>query len=119
MVRLASPGWPAGQARQDGARTSTPATRRSIFFAIAPAATRPIVSLAEDRPPPATCMSSLRQPRSCHERCLKPRGSSRALPLQALVPASDATPSLLLSCGVRTARMPYFMSYVASAWLGR
>lgn len=36
------------------ARTSQPATSRRIFLAMAPAATRPMVSRALERPPPAT-----------------------------------------------------------------
>jgi len=35
---------------------STPATDERIFLAIAPAATRPIVSRADDRPPPGSCV---------------------------------------------------------------
>ena len=37
------------------ARTSTPAMSLRSFLATAPAATRPMVSLADERPPPATC----------------------------------------------------------------
>mmetsp|Transcript_8984 Transcript_8984/g.17872 ORF Transcript_8984/g.17872 Transcript_8984/m.17872 type:complete len:229 (-) Transcript_8984:498-1184(-) len=38
------------------AKTSVPATSFKSFFAIAPAATLPIVSRAEERPPPATAL---------------------------------------------------------------
>ena len=64
-------GRPTSRTRETKAMTSVPATVASSFLATAPAATRPIVSRADARPPPAT------------------------------------------------ARMPYFMSYVASAWEGR
>ena len=72
--------------------TSTPATVSKSFLATAPAATRPIVSLADDLPPPATCARK-----------------------GIILPAPQLSPAQIFSGPWRcaeglTALMPYFMS---------